>query len=350
LDFRRSIRRLFSEPGDPVILMFHRITDPVCDPWGLCVSPCRFEEQMRTVKEQRIPLPMREFAARLADGTLPRLAVAVTFDDGYVDNLHAAKPILERAGVPATVFLATGYLGTRQEFWWDELARIILARHEPAQGAIVIAGRSTVVDLPALSGGSAPVSSWRAWMPPRTARERLYLDMWKQLQVLEGPRRDEALETVRSFLGPGRPCETDFAMSDSDVKRLLSGTQIEIGAHTETHQPLTALPVRERRRELERSRAACEALAGGSVEGFAYPHGDLDRATADLVRESGFRWACSTERAAVDRSRFDVFRLPRLQACNWTAVGMERQLSSIRKQGGARPSAPGTRRADALPR
>ncbi len=310
--------------------MFHRIADPICDPWGLCVAPGRFEKQMQTLKARRIPLPLGEFAARLADGTLPRLAAAVTFDDGYVDNLRAAKPILERVGVPATVFLATGYLDTRKEFWWDELTRIILTRHDAAAGAIVIVGRSIVVDLPALPDGPATLPAWRAWQPPRTARERLYFEVWSRLRVLDDRTREEALAAVRALFGTGPPaCADDLPMSRDEVKCLLAGSQIEIGAHTETHPPLTMLSLRERRREIEKSRAACEALAGGSVHGFAYPHGDLDSATADLVRDSGFRWACSTERAAVDRCRFDLFNLPRLQACNWTGAAMRRELDGI---------------------
>lgn len=329
MQLRRYIRQRFGEPAGPVILMFHRIADPICDPWGLSVGRCHFEAQMRSLKARRIPLPMREFVARLEDGTLPRLAVAVTFDDGYGDNVRAAKPILEAVGVPATVFLTTGYLGKGKEFWWDELARLILTRHEAAEGAIVIAGRSIEVELPPLPGTAASSPAWRAWEPARTPRERLYLEIWNQLRILGERGREEALETVRRFFNHAPACESDFPMTADDVKRLLTGAQIEIGAHTETHQPLTTLPVHERRNEIERSRAACEALAGESIQGFAYPHGDLDAVTENLVRESGFRWACSTDRAAVARSRFDLFNLPRLQVGHWTAAALERELNGI---------------------
>ena len=111
----------------PVILMYHRVAIVPHDPWGLAVDPERFEEQMEYVKQHRTPISMDEFVERLRNKTLPENAVAVTFDDGYCDNLINAKPVLSRYGVPATVFLATGFVDQNTSFWWDELATMILA-------------------------------------------------------------------------------------------------------------------------------------------------------------------------------------------------------------------------------
>ena len=122
---RRLVRRLhrwFRRRGGPAILMYHRIAVPKVDPWGLTVSPERFAEQVQALRARRTILSTDAFVARLRSGDLPHDAVALTFDDGYLDNLRQAKPILEAAGVPATVFLATGRIGTGEEFWWDELA------------------------------------------------------------------------------------------------------------------------------------------------------------------------------------------------------------------------------------
>src|SRR5215470_438384 len=91
----------------PAILMYHRVAEIRFDPWGLAVAPAAFEEQLEVLCRTREPLPMSEFVGRLARGTLSDRAVALTFDDGYADNLLAAKPILAKYGVPATVFLTT---------------------------------------------------------------------------------------------------------------------------------------------------------------------------------------------------------------------------------------------------
>src|SRR4051812_35493116 len=109
--WQRYTRRIFGDRHAPVILMCHRIAEPAWDPWALSIAPARFDEQLRRLTAERIPLSMTELVARLEAGTLPSRAVALTFDDGYVDNLRAAKPILEEHRVPATVFLTTGYVG-----------------------------------------------------------------------------------------------------------------------------------------------------------------------------------------------------------------------------------------------
>src|ERR1051325_11256188 len=98
---------LIADQSAPVILMYHRIADPKCDPWGLAVAPSSFDQQMRALRTHRCPLSLDEFVERLERGSLPRLAVAVHFDDGYADTVLAAKPVLEEHAVPATVFITT---------------------------------------------------------------------------------------------------------------------------------------------------------------------------------------------------------------------------------------------------
>src|SRR6185503_16481297 len=67
------------------------------------------------------PMPLDELALRSLEGTVPRGAVAVTFDDGYADNATHALPLLQRYGIPATVFLATGCIGNGRIPWHDEV-------------------------------------------------------------------------------------------------------------------------------------------------------------------------------------------------------------------------------------
>lgn len=118
---RSLVRRISSAPGAaPVILLYHRIAEPRSDPWGLCVSPERFRAQLAMLVAERRVLPLDELVSRLAAGDAPRFATAITFDDGYADNLEAAAPLLEEAGLPATLFVTSGAIGSGEPFMWDE--------------------------------------------------------------------------------------------------------------------------------------------------------------------------------------------------------------------------------------
>ena len=115
----RSLRRRFTS-RTPLALLYHRVTELPLDPQLLCVSPKHFGEHLDVLATEFQPLSLLEFIERLGCGRLPSRAVVVTFDDGYEDNLSNAKPILDRYGVPATVFVTTGYMGENREFWWDD--------------------------------------------------------------------------------------------------------------------------------------------------------------------------------------------------------------------------------------
>jgi peptidoglycan/xylan/chitin deacetylase (PgdA/CDA1 family) len=329
----RRLRKLFKNDTSPAILMYHRIAELPHDPWGLAVSPKNFADQITALKAFRLPLSMNEFVRRLEDGSLPRNAVAITFDDGYLDNLTRAKPILDQAGIPATIFLTTGQLGSGADFWWDELAHLVLGRRAAVKGHLVLGAETIDVNLPPIEAEPVLPQQWRAWEPPQTARTALYHRSWSVMQALSAAERRAALAAVRHLLSPSSPTTTDRAMTTDEISDLMIGTYIDIGAHSRTHVPLTTLPPDAQRAEISGSKFDCEALLGRRISGFAYPHGDRNAAAMVVVKESGFDWACSTYGAAVNPRRFDRFDLPRLQVFDWNGTEFERQLRSARCDG-----------------
>ncbi|MEA3074203.1 MAG: hypothetical protein QOD29_5649 [Alphaproteobacteria bacterium] len=318
---RRLLRRMhrwFRRRGGPAILMYHRIATPDVDPWGLSVSPERFAEQVHALRARRTMLSMDAFVARLQSGDLPHDAVALTFDDGYLDNLCQAKPILEAAGVPATVFLTTGRIGTGEEFWWDELARMVLPRAEPLSAGVTVETGGLQIDLPPIDLDMEPRVTWRAWGRPVTAREATYQTLWHALQGCAPERREGAMAQLRRVFGATRPNPEGLPMSAADVRRLVSD-RVSLGAHGCTHQPLTRLRAAARVEEIQRSRVEAEALSALPVTGFAYPHGDRDAETIEMVRRAGYQWACSTCEATIDPLRANLHDLSRVAVGDWRA-------------------------------
>jgi peptidoglycan/xylan/chitin deacetylase (PgdA/CDA1 family) len=303
--------------------MYHRVAFARHDPWGLAVDPERFEEQIAYLKHHRTPMSMDELVDRLRSKTLPANAVAVTFDDGYRDNLVNAKPVLAHHGVPATLFLATGFINQNTPFWWDELATMILASTEAIRDQQVWAGEAVTFDW-GEAEHSDVVGGWRASDGPRTARQNAYLAIWRRLQRATAEDRDAVMNTLRCHLGTaqdplGRPMNCD------EIRALLSDGLVELGAHTLTHPALTFLSRLESRREIEGSGLRCRELARKRVHGFAYPYGDMNLEVRSDVAGLGFSWACSTERGFVDGKLLDIYALPRVAAPNapiGTLVGL----------------------------
>jgi peptidoglycan/xylan/chitin deacetylase (PgdA/CDA1 family) len=307
--------------------MYHRIANEPADPWGLAVSPAHFEEQLRVLRGTRRPVPLTEFVRNLAAGTLRASSVTVTFDDGYADNLFAAKPRLAAADVPATVFLATGFLDRRGEFWWDELARLFLLGDGPRSFELVVHGHAMHFDF-----GDDPrggdTEGWRAWSIPLTRRQAAYVAVWDSLRRLEEEEREALMIEVRSKMSKrDRSSGSGRAMTRAEVATLVSDGLVTIGAHTVFHPLLTGLGTAMRRSEIVESKAACEALLEGPAAAFAYPYGDLDAEVRATVAGAGFACACATTNGPATTAS-DIFALPRLQVLDWDGEAFERALQS----------------------
>jgi peptidoglycan/xylan/chitin deacetylase (PgdA/CDA1 family) len=323
---RKLRRTLGGSRSKPAILMYHRIATPPIDPWGLAVRPDRFAQHLSVLRQSRRPLPMSELVARLERGTLEDDAVAITFDDGYVDNFNEARPRLASEDMPATLFLTTAFVGASHEYWWDELARGILLGTTAVTEDIRIG--DAIVPL-ALRAEDECDPDWRAWQPPQTNRQRAYLTVWQHLRTAAVDDRERVMRQLRALLQIPPAAPGDLPMTASQVATLAASPLFEIGAHTATHPVLPALTPDARRHEIAAGRDACERLAGHRTTGFAYPHGSLDEDSKAAVRECGFAWACSTKSRAVSALDADPYALPRLAVQDWDAAAFTRALQRL---------------------
>lgn len=318
---RQNVRRSRSRPR-PLILMYHRVASPAVDPWSLAVHPDRFEAHLQLLRSQRTPLTVSGMVRRLDEGTLPDNAVAVSFDDGYADNLLEARPRLAAADVPATLFLAAGSIGQPREFWWDEVARAILGRRDALDCEVMVDGHPCRITFP--SGDDDPV--WRAWQEPRTGRQRAYVELWSRLRAAGAAERESAMMNFRTVCRTPPPGPADLPMTVNEVEQIARGGLFEIGGHTLTHPVLPLLEPGRRRREILDGKKRCEELARHPIAGFAYPHGAVDDDSRAAVRDSGFSWACTTAAGFITAS-CDRFALPRLFVQDWDVQAFERALS-----------------------
>jgi peptidoglycan/xylan/chitin deacetylase (PgdA/CDA1 family) len=311
----RALRsRLRPRPPQPIVLMYHRVASLRWDPWGLAVEPRHFEAQMAYIREHRTPLPMDELIHQLAANTLPANAVAVTFDDGYRDNLINAKPILVAYGIPATVFVATGYVDRESPFWWDELAAMILEADRPARHVVDCSGETIALEWGPPDHQDL-AASWRVGDGAQTDRQRCYIALWTKLKRATVEEREGAMVSLRARF-EARVDPLSMPVSRRDVQALVSDELLEIGAHSVNHSMLTSCTAAEGLREIEQSARACRSLSGHAARGFAYPYGDLNADARNSVRLAGFAWACSTEGTFLDGESTDPYAVPRIAAPN----------------------------------
>src|SRR5215210_4757041 len=320
--------------GRVLILLYHRVATLKSDPWGLAVTPDRFVEHLKVLREHARPMKLGDLSVALRNGRLPDRAVVVTFDDGYFDNLRNAKPLLERYDVPATVFVASGFIGQKHEFWWDELDRLVLQPGRlPDRVRLSVDGKTYQWEL----GESADYTKedfrshrgWKAWKESQTPRQYLYTSLHDLLRSLSAGERRRKVAEVRSWRidAPGRR-PRHRPLSVEEIGRLQGGGLVEVGAHTVNHPLLSELSTAVQRREIRQSKARLEEIVGYGVSSFAYPYGksaDYASETVDVVRRAGFACACSTVTGVVRRSS-DPFQLPRVWVRNCSGERLATQL------------------------
>lgn len=313
----RRLRHARPIPTHPAILMYHRIASETFDPWNLAVSPEHFEVQMHWLVRHRTVLPLTGFVQRHRERTLPRDAIAITFDDGYACNAETAAPVLEHLRIPATIFIAAGLIRRGGQFWWDELRDIVMTCPEDS---LQLAAEQLEIGV-----RRAGESDWQDNPEDRTPRQQAYYRLWQQLQRLPASEIDKVITNLRAQTGSPVAAESHRLMRPEQVRAIRSNT-IEIGSHAMAHASLPNLSRVEREREINESVAACEAISGARPLTFAYPFGDFDAECEELVGSAGFVCACTTERRAV-REGDSAFALPRIQVGDWDDVSLKVALA-----------------------
>ncbi|WP_421621972.1 polysaccharide deacetylase family protein [Alkalilimnicola ehrlichii] len=290
----RSLLSLLSPGGARgrlSILIYHRVL-PAPDPL-LPGEPdaARFQWQMELLARHFNPLPLAEAVRRLRDGTLPPRAACVTFDDGYADNAEVALPILRSVGVPATFFIAVGYLNGGRMFN-DTLIE-------------------TVRRLPEGEVDLTPEGLGRRRVASDSDRIALCKALIGQFKYQPPAVRNRGVEALPERLGITVP---DDLMMTSGQLRGLADAGMEIGGHTLTHPILARQSAPEARQEIEAGREALEGMLGQRVRLFAYPNGrpgtDYAPEHVDMVRDCGFEAAVSTAAGAAGPAS-DPYQLPR---------------------------------------
>lgn len=274
--------------------MYHRITDstpPRWGPWRYAVSTTSFERHAERIADRYQPVTLdRVVDALQGRDTLPERAAVVTFDDGYRDTHTKALPVLERVGIPATVYVSTALLGSDTGPLSFRLAAALQQR-----------------DTEQIDRHALPLSDLGPLPSDTTgAFEALY----GALKFQSPGVRERALRVVE-----GQEAQGGATMLTREGLRALAAHEtITIGAHGHEHCPLTVLSERPLREALADCRAELGAILDEDVQHFSYPYGARDDRVTRAVEAAGFESAVTTGPGyiSLSHSQSDVYSLPRV--------------------------------------
>jgi peptidoglycan/xylan/chitin deacetylase (PgdA/CDA1 family) len=286
-----SLRSPEGPGGRLSVLIFHRVLpqyDPLF-PDEICAP--RFDSICAWLASWFNVLPLDEAVVKMRAGTLPARAACITFDDGYADNHDVALPILQRHGLCATFFIATGFLNGGR-MWNDTIIEAIR--------------RSTksILDLSTLELGTFPLDSLAA----RKQAIAAVIDKIKYRSIDERIALTERAAELADVKLP-----QDLMMT-SDQVRDMRRAGMQIGAHTVSHPILARLSADQCRQEIQGSKAFLEQLLQERIGLFAYPNGkpgeDYSAENMAIVQQLRFDAAVSTQWGA-SRQGDDIFAIKR---------------------------------------
>lgn len=306
------LRRAWSGLG--TCLMYHRLCSDDFEPDGrfwpnreLVVRESEFDRQMNHLARNYNCLSLPDAVRMLRKGRLSKGSVIVTFDDGYLDNLTLALPILKTHGVPATIYVTTGMVENTTTPWWYELEQII--RHR---------------DRLEFEWNGRPQST--KIVDPRRKRE-CYARLNRMMKRMNPVDQRVLLERLRDAEGK-RLQYGGEVLDRSQVRQLAKEPLITIGAHTHRHPVLSSLSEKLLRLELQESRQLLEEWTGRPVTHLAYPFGGRRQAGRREFRaaeEAGFESATTTRLGHLYASHASrLFALPRI------AIGHDDTMTRFR--------------------
>jgi len=290
----RQLLQFLSPAGEHArlsVLLFHRVRPQRDELFPGEPDARAFETLLGNLKRWCNILPLPAAIQRLRSGALPARSLCITFDDGYADNCTVALPLLTQAGVRATFFVATGYLGGGR-MWNDTVIEAVRAARGPS------------LDLTDIGLGVYPLATL-------DERRSAIAALLGKLKYAPSEAREASADAIARRVGAELP--RNLMMTPEQV-RTLHSAGMTIGAHTVTHPILAGASEAHARREIIESKRVLETLVGDPVALFAYPNGkprqDYAGAHVELVRSAGFDAACSTAWGVASRAS-DVFQIPR---------------------------------------
>jgi peptidoglycan/xylan/chitin deacetylase (PgdA/CDA1 family) len=293
-----ALRALFRGVG--AILTLHHVRPPRDEAFQpnsiLEISPQFLDRLIVHLRKNKVDLvSMDEVRRRLVERDFSRRFVALTFDDGYRDNLEYALPVLQRHGAPFALYIATSFPDRLGEIWWIALERVVA---KTDRLVVEMDGKSRFFEC----------------AEPAKKRKAFHEVYWWLRSI---PQEETLRRVVRDICvryGVDLKAPTgQFCMDWAEIAYVANDPLCTIGAHTISHCFLTKVTEKIARSEMQRSAEVIEASLGNRPKHFAYPYGDGGRREFAIAADLGFKTAVTSKPAVLrPKNRDHLTSLPRV--------------------------------------
>ena len=312
--------------------MYHRIADSEADPWQLAVHPKNFEQHLQILKNYGQVISLEELELGLQKRKIINKSIVITFDDGYLDNYTIAKPLLEKYKLPATFFITTKNIGTKELFWWDYLQILVFSSNLPQKFDLLDYDQTITFDLvdeavltPELK---LKYKNFSAYEEPKTIRAKSYYQLWEILQSKHDAEKVAIINKLKIWAGFNKKETQDFVcMSENQIRSIAANDLFTIGGHTSNHPVLSNLKKVEQSKEILDNKGYLENLTNKPIKYFAYPSGKYNQATLECVQENGFNLAVTTNHQITDKKSKHL-QLGRFQVDNLERKAFQKTLEN----------------------
>jgi peptidoglycan/xylan/chitin deacetylase (PgdA/CDA1 family) len=292
-----------------IILLYHRIVDEnsrYLNKSAVVHHHIKdFKREIPYFKRNFQILSMDEVVSHMKLGKgFRRPSMAITFDDGYLDNYTLAYPILKKHRVPATIYLTTGFIGTPDKIWTEQIGLALLETKKDYFNC------SSILEDKTIS------------IKTKGEKEQAYSKISKALKLRPDDERRELLQKLLERLEVNEKLGRHFGervMLNWDEVQEMRKDGITIGSHSHTHPILSRMPIQKAKDEILNSKKVVEKNVNIEVKHFSFPNGreeDFSEELRDYCREIGFESTCSVIYGANDASEGNVFALKRIGAIN----------------------------------
>lgn len=278
-----------------VILLYHQIVDDSTQDY-LYKGPAihhhlnDFKAEMAFVKRWFNVISLDEIISNIKNKKdFNNPSIAITFDDGYINNYTLAYPLLKEFNFPATIYLVTGLAGTNRRTWLDEIEYALL---------------NSKVDsfkFPELFGDEV------LFISSLKDKEKVNPRIGEAMKIVSNSKKLELMEElfVRLEVGEKFGGTKERRILNWEEVRDMSRNHISFGAHTNTHPVLTQISLGDAKNEILLSKTKMEKELGFPIKHFAFPNGrdkDFNNELRDYCVSVGFESIATAEYGTTDEN------------------------------------------------